>query len=137
MTRIVSAATPLVRLPKVMPSNWVLKQIAFPPPKSHFEPSCDAKGRRLPPRISPADQDRIRLACRIAGIDAEAVVGLPPVAAARLSQKQLIPTSKRALEKFLRQQKIADNMAKMPERIAAWKEERRKAKAAAVPDMPF
>ncbi|KAL2918303.1 hypothetical protein HK105_202230 [Polyrhizophydium stewartii] len=127
----------LVRVPKTMPTDWVLKHIAFPPPKAHFLPSVLPSGRTMPPRISLADQERIRLACKLAGIDAERVVGLPAEQPVDVSAKSLYPKRSSELEKFIREKKIAENMAKMPERIAAWKEERRKAKESAKPDMPF
>ncbi|KAH6595444.1 hypothetical protein BASA61_003804 [Batrachochytrium salamandrivorans] len=105
----------LVRIPKTMPDNWVLKQIAFPPPK----------------------MARIRLVCKLAGINAENVVGLPAESMESTNPSSLYPKSDRALEKLVRQKKIEENMAKMPARIAAWREEKRKTRASAKPDMPF
>ena len=71
------------RLPKRMPNNWILKTITFPPDRAMFLPTTveeiNGTKRVLPPRISPAKQKEIRLACKMAGIDAEAVVGLPPL----------------------------------------------------------
>ncbi|KAH6583325.1 hypothetical protein BASA60_001507 [Batrachochytrium salamandrivorans] len=120
-----------------MPDNWVLKQIAFPPPKWYFVPKIEANGRVLPPRISLPDQARIRLVCKLAGINAENVVGLPAESMESTNPSSLYPKSDRALEKLVRQKKIEENMAKMPARIAAWREEKRKTRASAKPDMPF
>eukprot|EP00842_Homolaphlyctis_polyrhiza_P005108 jgi/Hompol1/5599/HPOL_004569-RA len=120
-----------------MPTNWVLKQIAFPPPPSHFKPSVTSSGRTLPPRITFGQQERIRFACKLAGIDAERVVGLPPATEVAVSPLSFYSKNDGAVEKFIKSKKIAENMAKMPERIASWKEEKRKAKESKKPDMPF
>ncbi|KAJ3286635.1 hypothetical protein HK104_008930 [Borealophlyctis nickersoniae] len=125
-----------VKFPKRMPTNWVLKQISFPPPKSWFEPSVTLDGRTRPPKISGGNQHRIREACLMAGLPPEETVGLPPFQ----FEEKIDPVprgSHRVVEKYEREKKIAENMATMPERIAAWREEKRRAKEAAKSDMPF
>ncbi|KAJ3190288.1 hypothetical protein HDU85_000583 [Gaertneriomyces sp. JEL0708] len=83
----------------------------------------------------------------MADLDPSAVVGLPDAADRMATAKtaaiakpavRLQPKgSKKEVDRYNREKKIAENMSKMPERIAAWKEERRKAKEAAKPEMPF
>ncbi|KAI9366010.1 hypothetical protein DFJ73DRAFT_792189 [Zopfochytrium polystomum] len=67
-----------MRIPKAMPKDWVLKQIAFPPAKEAFTPALSLDGQRLlKPDISYRNQARIRKACILAGLDPKEVVGLP------------------------------------------------------------
>ncbi|KAJ3080743.1 hypothetical protein HK102_002847 [Quaeritorhiza haematococci] len=138
-----------VLFPKQFPNAWVLKQIAFPPPKAYFQPQSNIDGQPRPPRISGRNQERIREVCLIAGIDPVKVVGLPEtpvtVGAAenvkgdeKVDAMESLPRgSKRVLDKYEREKKIEDNMAKMQERIAKWREEKRKLKEKNRPDMPF
>ncbi|KAJ3094763.1 hypothetical protein HDU97_007623 [Phlyctochytrium planicorne] len=145
-------------IPKRMPTDWVLKQIAFPPPPSAFTVFKTLDGELRPPRISVRNQARIRKACLLAGLDAKGIVGLPdPVrkgknveasdasktdggkgkGKGRDAQAKMPKGSKKEIAKFERKKKIEENMAKMDERIAAWREERRKLKSSNRPDMPF
>ncbi|KAJ3332745.1 hypothetical protein HDU76_013230 [Blyttiomyces sp. JEL0837] len=64
-------------MPKEMPNDWVLKQIAFPPHPSEFQPTRTADGLIRPPKISYRNQERIRKACLLAGLDPIKTVGLP------------------------------------------------------------
>ncbi|KAJ3217159.1 hypothetical protein HDU67_008379 [Dinochytrium kinnereticum] len=127
-------------IPKRMPTDWVLKQIAFPPPPSSFAPFRTLDGEMRSPRISQRNQARIRKACLLAGLDPVKVVGLPPAdiaAEAKKSVYKMPKGSKKEMQKFEREKKIAENMSRMDDKIAAWKEERRKARDAKKPDMPF
>jgi hypothetical protein len=135
MTVIAKLLTTPIKFPKAMPSNWVLKQIAFPPLKEHFKNS-EINGEIRAPKISYRDQWRIRLACRAADIPEESV-GLPPLPAAELKRHYTIKGSQRPVEQDKRAAKIQENMAHMTKRIATWKADKKKAKLASIPDMPF
>jgi hypothetical protein len=112
-----------VRFAKQMTNNTVLKMISFPPPKEYFLPFVTTDGKILPPRVSYQFQWRIRRACEAAKIDAEKVVGLPPLPKESLFPKQLLQKgSQRPIEKAKRQQKVQENMEKMEQRIAQYKE---------------
>ncbi|KND04918.1 uncharacterized protein SPPG_00609 [Spizellomyces punctatus DAOM BR117] len=126
------------RFPSRMPTDHILKQIAFPPPPAAFRETISLDGSVRPPRIGIREQGRIRKACRMAGLDSVANLGLPAEVGGIFKAKAVQPKgTKKELEQYNREKKIAENMAKMPERIAAWKEERRKAKEAAKPELPF
>jgi hypothetical protein len=114
-----------------MPSDWVLKQIAFPPPKEHFL-AMDGKL----PRISYHNQLRIRRACVLAGVNCNSI-GLPNMPEDPIKFNYNMKGSKRPVDLQKRAMKIEENMKQMPARIAAWKAERAKIKLALKPDMPF
>jgi hypothetical protein len=65
-----------LHMPKRMPTNWVLKQIAFPPIPTAFQSGLTLDGRKTPPRISFRNQERIRRACAMASLDPESI-GIP------------------------------------------------------------
>lgn len=81
-----------------MPTNWVLKQIAFPPLPKMYEMGTTLDGRETLPRISYRyniqltirNQERIRRACAMADIDPSSI-GLPSrqVRALFLAEKSL------------------------------------------------
>ncbi|KAI8851606.1 hypothetical protein BC829DRAFT_360959, partial [Chytridium lagenaria] len=128
-------------IPKRMPTDWVLKQIAFPPPPTAFVPFRTIDGELRSPRISQRNQARIRKACVLAGLDAEKVVGLPP-APVKIFGKKISYLSNMSCVHltyltFFREKKIMENMSKMDDKLSAWREERRKAKESKKPDMPF
>ncbi|KAI9102707.1 hypothetical protein DFS34DRAFT_610210 [Phlyctochytrium arcticum] len=124
------------RFPSRMPTDYILKQIAFPPPAAALRPITALDGTVRQPRISGRDQWRIHKACRMAGLDAVEVVGLQPEVANTV--KYTMPKGyNREIEKYTREKKIETNMADMPKRVETWKEERRKTKAAAKPLLPF
>ncbi|KAJ3155264.1 hypothetical protein HDU86_004354 [Geranomyces michiganensis] len=124
------------KFPSRMPTAYILKQIAFPPPPSAFQPSVLLDGSIRPPQISIRDQGRIRKACRMAGLDALATVGVP---AEQITYKKAAQPkgSAKEVKAYQKEKKIAESMARMDERIALWKEERRKVKDAARPEVPF
>ncbi|KAJ3114041.1 hypothetical protein HDU96_002629 [Phlyctochytrium bullatum] len=123
-------------IPKRMPTDWVLKHIAFPPPPSHFAPQRTLDGELRPPRISIRNQARIRKACVMAGLDPHEVVGLP-VKETTEKEYKMPKGNKREIKKVERQHRIEENMKKMDAKIKAWREEKRKAKEAKKPDLPF
>ncbi|KAJ3022131.1 hypothetical protein HKX48_006960 [Thoreauomyces humboldtii] len=124
------------KFPSRMPTAYVLRHLAFPPPPSHYQPSVQLDGSVRPPQVSFRDQGRIRKACRMADIDPIAVLGLPEEVATH--KKAVQPRgNKREVKLYEKEKKIEESMARMDERIASWKEERRKAKEAAKPEMPF
>ncbi|KAI8894374.1 hypothetical protein BC833DRAFT_605142 [Globomyces pollinis-pini] len=121
-----------------MPNNRILKLITFPPPKEHFYPFVTEEGRSLPPRISYSDQWRLRRTCENAGLDAEKLLGLPPIPEIPLvTESQIGTASNRPIEKVTRAQKIAENMAQMDKRVAEYREKRRKLKESTRPELPF
>ncbi|KAJ3195343.1 hypothetical protein HK101_000455 [Irineochytrium annulatum] len=186
-------------IPARMPTDYILKQIAFPPPQSHFHAFTTIDGSIRPPLISYRNQWRIRKACALAGLDPVTAVGVPTVEhvreqkwiaaqrkeffrlnrlaeeddwekererrmAGRVGKKGEVTdaavkkdvgaetkaaTRGRAgriklqkgndweIKKYERQKKIAENMAAMPEKIAAWKAEKKKYKDSLKSDMPF
>lgn len=71
-----------IRFPKGMPSDAILRYIAFPPPPSSFLPPASGKGG---PKIPLRVQAKIRLACQMADLDPVKTVGLPP----ELSREEL------------------------------------------------
>ncbi|KAJ1545317.1 hypothetical protein HK405_008008, partial [Cladochytrium tenue] len=100
------------RLPPQMPSDWVLKQIAFPPPRAAFagagsSSAADAPRARIRASISFRNQARIRQACELAGLDPATVVDLPP------------PMPKRQLEWERRMDEIMRNTVRLPGASAA------------------
>ena len=113
------------RVPKKMPNNWVLSQIAFPPPKENYFPSVSSKGLSQKPKISLEKQKEIRIACQLAGIDPE-LINLPPMF------EQQVPTTplgdKSVLERIKRQQNIHDKMKQMDQKVAEYRKERRRNK---------
>ncbi|KAI8822181.1 uncharacterized protein EV422DRAFT_525970 [Fimicolochytrium jonesii] len=123
------------KFPSRMPTSYVLKQIAAPPPAAAYHPTTLLDGKVRPPRISYRDQGRIRKACRMAGID-PASIGLPPEVVTYPAVKQP-KGSEKEVKKYTREKNIVENMAKMDERIAEWKEERRKLKESTKPELPF
>ena len=114
-----------IRFPKGMPADTVLRYIISPPPPQHFLP-CKRNGINIPPKISFGMQKRIREACLMADIDPSSI-GLskeesPLDLYKSLPETVFLPVGKgHELEKFKRQQKIAQNMEKMDQRIAEWK----------------
>ncbi|KAI9205366.1 uncharacterized protein BJ171DRAFT_441565 [Polychytrium aggregatum] len=124
-----------VRFPKKMPTNWVLKQIALPPPADKFHPTTFFDGRPRPPKISLKQQERIREACWMAGLDPVKTVGLPEVSEEKTVQ--LPRGSQHEVDRYERQKKIRENMSGMADRIATWRKERRAAKQASKPEQPF
>lgn len=125
-----------VRIPKQMPSDWILKQIAFPPPKEYYSPKTLESGKICPPKISYRNQLRIRHACILANISPESI-GLPPVPVESPKRFYDIKGSKAPQKIHSRALKIEQNMKEMPQRVAAWRAEKRKQRLAAVPEMPF
>ncbi|KAI8585737.1 hypothetical protein BDZ88DRAFT_502034 [Geranomyces variabilis] len=125
------------KFPSRMPTAYILKQIAHPPPPAAFQPQLLLDGSTRPPQISVRDQGRIRKACRMAGIDSLAAVGVPAEEIAYLKKPAQPKGNVKEIKAYQKEKKIAESMARMDERIAAWKEERRKAKAAEKPEMPF
>ncbi|KAJ3413520.1 hypothetical protein HDV05_007903 [Chytridiales sp. JEL 0842] len=119
-----------------MPTDWVLKQIAFAPPPSAFQPYTTPNGDLRPPAISVRNQARIRKACLLADLDPTLVVGLPEKEDGNVRYK-LKKGDGREIKAFKRQLKIEENMSKMAERISTWKEEKRKERKSKIPDMPF
>jgi hypothetical protein len=90
-----------IRLPKRFANNYILKLISFPPQKEDFLPLV-VNGKQVPPKISLEIQKRIRDTCRLAGIDAETVVGLPPLPEIKMPKHYLAKGSKREIEKVKR-----------------------------------
>ncbi|KAL3898008.1 MAG: hypothetical protein SGCHY_003035 [Lobulomycetales sp.] len=132
-----------------MPTNWVLKQLAFPPPVNAFKPGETLDGRQTPPRISYRNQERIRRACAMADIDPESI-GLPSrMARARemsdqerqssqvLHKMQISKSTKKIIAQAERRKKIEENMERMDERVRSWKEEKAKIRQKSRPTIPF
>ncbi|TPX58701.1 hypothetical protein PhCBS80983_g02926 [Powellomyces hirtus] len=124
------------KFPSRMPTAHILKQIAFPPPPTAFQPTVLLDGSVRAPQISIRDQGRIRKACRMAGLDAAVAVGLP-FEEVKFKKAVQPKGNIKEIKLYEKEKKIAESMARMDERIAAWKEERRKAKESAKPEMPF
>ena len=100
--KLIAGSSLLIRIPKKMPNNWILKQIAFPPPKEDFFSRTGRLGKLLPPRISLEEQQQIRLTCKLAGIDPVKVVGLPAEELALQSAYSLYAKSDKTLVQVIR-----------------------------------
>jgi hypothetical protein len=98
-----------IKLPKNgMPNNWLLKQIAFPPPKSYFHPYETVMGEQADPLISKRLQEEIRKVCIMAGLDPVATVGLPEISPKprveyipKMPKGQLSPEEQAVYDKYL------------------------------------
>ncbi|KAJ3384784.1 hypothetical protein HDU92_003423 [Lobulomyces angularis] len=134
-----------LHMPKTMPNNWVLKQIAFPSPEANFKPfQTIDEGVFTEPRISWRNQERIRRGCMLAGIDPKEV-GLKDKR--RPDEKYVNKMLKfsgdvkketeNLVAKIDRREKIEENMIKMEERIQKWREEEKKLKLKAKNLIPF
>ncbi|KAJ3243275.1 hypothetical protein HDU78_000663 [Chytriomyces hyalinus] len=133
-------------LPARMPPPSVLRYIAFPPSPSGLLPTVSIDGEKRPPRIPFRMQARIKKACVLADIDPKII--LPNLAAAANTPRSdsvasapstfKIPKgNKREIKSVERQFRIEENMAKMDEKIKAWKEEKKKAKVTKRSEIPF
>ncbi|KAJ3378065.1 hypothetical protein HDU84_007972 [Entophlyctis sp. JEL0112] len=112
-------------------------------------PRVSPLGVRAAPRIPRLMQARVRSARRLAGLELPS--SSPPLSTSHADQAlpsdSALPTnatprlasgSARDIERVERQLKIEENMARMDERIRAWKEEKAKAKLLKKKgDMPF
>lgn len=95
-------------LPRRMPTNWVLKQLAFPPPVNAFKPGETLDGRQTPPRISYRNQERIRRACAMADIDPESI-GLP----SRMARAREMSDQERQSSQVLHKMQISKSTKKI------------------------
>ncbi|KAI8813006.1 hypothetical protein BJ742DRAFT_673099 [Cladochytrium replicatum] len=129
-----------IRFGKQMPTNWVMKQIAFPPPRADFrpQPSFLHMNKLQPPRISFRNQARIRRTCMVAGVD-PASIGLPSVEEtnAFIVALQSQPHSGYPTPEDVPEKKIHKNMSAMPETIARWEQDQEKALKSTKPTLPF
>ncbi|KAJ3067694.1 hypothetical protein HDU98_009112 [Podochytrium sp. JEL0797] len=124
--------------PKRMPPASVLRHLAFPPPAAALAATRTLDGEARPPRIPLRMQQRIKKAARLAGLDSYAVPDT--MAAPALGKKMFVRMEKgnsRDVEKVKRHFKVEENMAKMDDKIKAWKEEKAKAKNTKRADLPF
>jgi hypothetical protein len=98
-----------IKLPRDgMPNIWLLKQIAFPPPKSYFRRYTNVMGRKSNPLISRGLQREIRKVCIMAGLDPVTTVGLPGIPPKRrveyipkVRKGELSPEEQAVYDKYL------------------------------------
>jgi predicted DNA-binding antitoxin AbrB/MazE fold protein len=128
MSRIPTFAA--TRFPKKMPNNYILSMVAHQPPASDFAPLKTEAGT-LKPKISYAKQLRIKSCADLIGVDTVFKLSQPELTV------KLPKGSKTLLEKADRQKRVSENMKRMDKRIEEYRKERRKAKEAKKPDMPF
>ncbi|KAI9015474.1 hypothetical protein DFJ74DRAFT_680283 [Hyaloraphidium curvatum] len=126
-------------LPDEMPSTWLLKQLTFRHPASHFRPHKSASGAWRPPKISLRNQARIRKAALLCGIDPVAQLGMPEKKENWGQRIVVLPEGKGDVERYLRRKKISEAMATMDERVKTWKERKRarRERRRAIPRVPF
>ncbi len=108
-----------------MPNNWILSQIAFPPPNQDFYSKTTIYGQRKP-RVSEALQKEIETCCLVAQIDPYEHVGIPRPAPKNIPR--LEKGSSRPLEKVKRQNLIYERMKTMDDRIKQYRKERNERK---------
>ncbi|KAJ3025973.1 UNVERIFIED_CONTAM: hypothetical protein HDU68_006413 [Siphonaria sp. JEL0065] len=74
---------------------------------------------------------------KLAGLDALAASTAPSVLPSTPKKFKLQKGSTRDVNQVVREFKIIDNMARMDEKIKAWKDEKTKAKQVKKQDLPF
>ncbi|ORY39629.1 hypothetical protein BCR33DRAFT_700008 [Rhizoclosmatium globosum] len=130
-------------IPSRMPPASVLRHLVVRPSSESLVAQRTVDGELRPPRIPLRMQQRVNKAALLAGLDP-----LPSLAQASSKSSSSSSTStpkivalpkgsKRDIEKVQREIKVAENMAKMDERIRAWKEEKAKAKQVKRAELPF
>ncbi len=155
-------ATRAIKLPtNGMPRHWVLKQIMFPPPPTHFQQRTDVFGNTMHPLIPYAEQKEIHDACLMLGLDPATHLGITHSFAAETVQKaqqiatekvqkqasaskakkkelkDLSPEEQRILKRMDRQQLVEENMMKMGKIVAGYRKfQNRKGKFKPV-SLPF
>ena len=112
-----------IRMPKRMPTNFVLSKIAVPPELKDLE--------SMKPKLSFKNQWRIKNCADFIKVPTPINLSLPtPVI--KLQKGPKFP-----ITKLHRQQKISDNMKRMDSKIQDYVKERRKIKESKKPELPF
>lgn len=139
----------MIKLPTTgIPSAWILKQIAFPPPPSYFVPQFDHYGNQsIPPLITLKQQEEISETCQIIGLCPIAHCGLPSTIPSTTTTttstapfempSQLTTSEQKRIDSYDRQMRIEENMMNMPDKIAQYKKEKRDLKLKNKSDLPF
>ena len=119
-----------IRLPKRMPTNFVLSKVAFPPSIQDLETKETPNGI-VKPKLSFKDQWRIKKCSEF--INEPTPIKLEhPQTVLKLQKGPKFP-----LTKIDRQRKISENMKRMDTRISDYIKERRKIKDSKKPELPF
>ena len=124
------------RIPKSMPSDRLLQMIVFPPPQTFFQKTVDAKtGAAIDARIPEATQNELKQILQMAGLP-EYLQLFPREPQAQIA-KPLVRQPSKEDKRIKKLQRIEANLKAMPERIAKWKEDKRRKRIDEKPEMPF